>query len=349
MTLQSYPPRSSSGPGRAGLALFVLFALLAAAAPPAPAATTVDRIVALVNNEIITLSDLNTQIRAMPQSQKAAVPQGTSLERFVLNHMIENELINQVARKDGLMVPEEEVDGAIEMIKSENNINDAQFRASLTQSGMNMGDFRSNLKLEILKDKVVRYNILRKVVVTEKEVSDFLTGQGPSRPGIYIGGSNESDKVRLLFLASNPDRSGRVMERAATIKREVEAGLMFAEAARRYSEGPGADDGGDIGTTVGELQPQLKAVALSLAPGQVSEPLDGGQAVLLMYVDPRGDGAPSGSGGRAASHEGGASLGDFSPQQRDMARRQLEQLKAMQKYEQWLAELKGKANIKITL
>jgi peptidyl-prolyl cis-trans isomerase SurA len=305
-----------------------------------------DRIVAMVNNEIITLSDLNNQIKAMPQSQKASLPKDASLEEQVLNYMIEIELINQVARRDGLMVPEQEVDAAIESIKAENNINDAQFRSSLAQSGLSLADFRANLKVEILKDKVLRYNILRKVVVTDKEVNDFLTGQGPRISGVYIGGSNESDRVRLLFLASSPDRSDRIMERAATIRREIDSGLLFSEAARRYSEGPGAEDGGNMGTTVGELQPQLKAIALSLAPGQVSEPLDGGQAVLLMYIEPRSEGAP---GGRAGAPGNGASLGDFSPQQKDMARRQLEQLKAMQKYETWLSELKAKANIKVTL
>jgi peptidyl-prolyl cis-trans isomerase SurA len=312
----------------------------------AAAATVTDRIVALVNNEIITLSDLNNQIRAMPQSQKASLPKDVSLEEQVLNYMIEIELINQVARRDGLMVPEQEVDAAIASIIAENNITEAQFWASIGQSGLSRADFRSNLKIEILKDKVLRYNILRKVVVTDKEVSDFLTGQGPSISGIYVGGSNENDRVRLLFLASNPSRSNQIMERAATIRREIEAGLLFSEAARRYSEGPGAENGGDMDTTIGELQPQLKAIALSLAPGQVSESLDGGQAVLLMYIDPRTEGVSSGGVGTPGS---GASLGDFSPQQKDMARRQLEQHKAMRKYEAWLSDLKAKANIKITL
>jgi peptidyl-prolyl cis-trans isomerase SurA len=330
------------------LSLFSLLAALSLFLPSqATAATTVDRIVATVNGEIITLSDLNNQIRALPQAQKASLSPETSLERQVLDYMIEVELINQVARRDGLMVPETEVDGAIEMIKTENGINDAQFRSSITQSGMSLADFRNNLKVEILKDKVVRYNIFRKVVVTDKEVNDFLSGQGPNLKSIYIGGSNDSDKVRLLFLSSSPNRSEQVMDRASTIKREIDSGLLFSEAAKRYSQGPGAAEGGDIDTTVGELQPQLKAIALSLAPGQVSEPLDGGQAVLLMYIEPRSGDAQTASGSKSSGSSG--DLGNFSPEQKDMARRQLEQIKAMQKYQTWLAELKSKANIKISL
>lgn len=317
-----------------------------ALAGAAHAATTTDRIVARVNNDVITLSELNAQVKAVRQNQRGALPPGPTIESQVLDSMIEIELINQVARRDGIMVPEEEIDGAIDMIRNENNITDAQFRASLKQSGISLPDFRGNLRNELIKEKVLRLNIYQKIVVTEAEVDQFLSGEGPDMTGLYVGGSVESDKVRFLFLASSPNRANSVVERAMTIKREIEAGLTFAEAARRYSQGPGSDNGGDTGTTIGELVPQLKAVALSMAPGQVSEPLDGGQVVLMLYVDPRPDGASPAS----ASQGGGpADLAGFSPQQRDMARRQLEQIKLRKKYETWLTDLKGKANIKITM
>jgi parvulin-like peptidyl-prolyl isomerase len=138
------------------------------------------------------------------------------------------------------------------------------------------------------------------------------------------------------------------VQRAATIKREIEAGLSFAEAARQYSKGPGAAEGGETGTTVGELADQLKAVALSMAPGQTSDPLDGGQVVLLLHIDAR----PAASPPPETTSDGEkpkVDLSQFSPEQRDMARRQLEQIKLRQRYEAWFTDLKAKANIKITL
>jgi peptidyl-prolyl cis-trans isomerase SurA len=302
----------------------------------------------MVNDDIITLSELNAQLALVRKNQRGALPPGPTLERQVLDSMIELELLNQEARRVGLMVTEQEVDGVIERIKNENKITDAQFRASLNQSHISYSDYRANLRNEILKEKVLYRNIIQKIVVTNAEVDRFLAGDGPKDIGLYLGGSVESDKVRFLFLPSSPNKSAEVVERAMTIKREIEAGLSFAEAARQYSKGPGANDGGDTGTRIGELAEQLKAVALSMAPGQTSEPLDGGQVVLLLHVDAR----PSSSPPPQVQENGEKTkpdLGNFSPEQRDMARRQLEQVKLRQRYEIWLNDLKSKANIKITL
>jgi peptidyl-prolyl cis-trans isomerase SurA len=316
--------------------------------PTLRAATSTDRIVALVNNDVITLSELKAQLALVRRNQRGALPPGPTLERQVLDSMIELELLNQEARRVGLMVTEQEVDGVIERIKNDNKISDAQLRASLRQSNISYGDYRANLKTEILKEKVLYRNIVQRIVVTDAEVDKFLAGEGPKDVGLYIGGSVESDKIRFLFLPSAPNKSEEVVARAMTIKREIEAGLSFAEAARQYSKGPGASNGGDTGTTIGELADQLKAVALSMAPGQTSEPLDGGQVVLLLHVDARPSASPP---PETAADEGKpkVDLGSFSPEQRDMARRQLEQVKLRQRYEVWLNNLKSKANIKITL
>ncbi|MDR0622316.1 MAG: SurA N-terminal domain-containing protein [Deltaproteobacteria bacterium] len=330
-------------------ALMVSFlALFFIAEGSALAAKSVDRIVALVNDDIITLSELKAQVTLVRRNQRGALPPGPSLERQVLDSMIEIALLNQEARRVGIMVTESEIDGVIERIKTDNKITDAQLRGSLRQSNISYGDYRANLKSEILKEKVLYRSIVQKIVVTEAEVNKFLAGEGPKEIGLYIGGSVESDKVRFLFLPSSPNKSAEVIERAMTIKREIDAGLTFAEAARQYSKGPGASAGGDTGTTIAELAPQLKSVALSLAPGQTSEPLDGGQVVLLVHVDAR----PSASPPPPQPVDGEKpkpDMGAFSPEQRDMARRQLEQLKLRQRYEVWLNDLKSKANIKVTL
>ncbi|MDR2368378.1 MAG: SurA N-terminal domain-containing protein [Deltaproteobacteria bacterium] len=329
------------------VALFVLFLFVFQG--PALAATSVDRIVALVNNDIITLSELKAQLNLVKKNQRGALPPGPTLERQVLDSMIELELLNQEARRMGIMVSEQEVDGVIAKIQSDNNINEAQFKGSLKQSNISYADYRANLKNEILKEKVLYRNIVQRVVVTDAEVEKFLAGEGPKDVGLYIGGSVASDKVRFLFLPSSPNKSREVVERAMTIKREIDAGLSFAEAARQYSKGPGANAGGDTGTTIGELAEQLKAVALSMAPGQTSEPLDGGQVVLLLHVQARPASSPPPPSDDSAGDKTKPDMGSFSPEQRDMARRQLEQVKLRQRYEIWLNDLKAKANIKVTL
>ncbi|MDR2140968.1 MAG: SurA N-terminal domain-containing protein [Deltaproteobacteria bacterium] len=332
-----------------GLALGTLLALAPSA--PAPAATMTDRIVAQVNREIITLSELEAQIKTVPQAQRdAIVQQGGDIQREMLNLLIEQELVNQDAKRQGIIVTEQEIDEAIKSIMAENNLNPEQFKASLAKSGTNLVAFRQGLRMEILKNKILGLRLMSKIVVTEAEITAFLRGEGPKPEGQPLPGmgSSDSDRVLMIFLASSPAQANKVIAKARQIKTEIEAGLSFAEAANRYSEGPGKDNGGDTGNdlTVGDLQPQLQAVARQLSPGQVSEPLNGGQAVLLLTTvatkpQPKAP-ATKGSGK-------GQDQREFSESERANARRQLEQIKLRQKFEAWMAELKKKAVIRVTL
>ncbi|MDR1084108.1 MAG: SurA N-terminal domain-containing protein [Deltaproteobacteria bacterium] len=343
---------SDCRPSLAGLTGTLLSILLTALIlTPAQAATTTDRIVAQVNREIITLSELEAQMKNVPQSQKDAIAQaGGDIQREVLNLLIEQELINQDAKRQGIMVTEQEIDEAVQSIMEENKLNNEQFKASLAKSGTNLASFRNGLKMEILKNKILGLRIMSKIVVTEAEITAYLNGEGPRpEPGLLPGmGSAEDDRVLMIFLASSPAQVNKVMAKARQIKAEIEGGLAFSEAASRYSEGPGRDNGGDPGNNlkVGELQPQLQAVARQLTPGQVSEPLNGGQAVLLLTTVAAAPQPRAASPSRSSKDKDQT---EFSESERASARRQLEQIKLRQKYETWITELKAKAVVRISL
>ncbi|MDR0548614.1 MAG: SurA N-terminal domain-containing protein [Deltaproteobacteria bacterium] len=335
---------------RLGLPLFLLMAVFwLAKSSLALAAPVVDRIVAQVNREVITLSELEAQIKILPQAQKDAIVQkGGDVQREVLGLLVEQELVNQDAKRQGIMVTESEIDEAIKSIMEENKLTPETFKASLTKGGTNLPAFRAGLKMELLKNKILGLRIMSKIVITEPEITAFLRGEGPKvdtslLPGM---GSGDNDRVLLIFLASSPAQANKVMAKARQIKAEIEAGLPFSEAATRYSQGPGRDNGGDAGDnlTVGELQPQLQAVARQLTPGQISDPLNGGQAVLLMTTvaaAPKPRPQPE-KKGRDQKEE-------FTEADRNSARRQLEQIKLRQKFDAWMAELRSKAIIRITL
>jgi hypothetical protein len=138
------------------------------------------------------------------------------------------------------------------------------------------------------------------------------------------------------------------MAKAASIRGEIEGGLSFEDAAKRYSEGPGAAEGGDPGDmVVGELAPELQAIARKLTPGTVSDPLNGGTVVLLMTVEPSKLPPPSeASAGKPAKGKKGS---EFTPEQRQEARRRLEQMKVRAKLETFMDDLKKNAVIKKSL
>ena len=323
----------------AALASIALF--LAMTAAGAMAATSVDRIVAQVNSEVITLSELNARLKTVSPLLKNSLPPGTTIEMEVLNQLIEMELINQMARRMGIIVSEREVDQAIESIKTDNKINDAQLRASLANEGQTLTSFRNNIKFQILRDMVVRENLIRRIVVTDKEVSDYLATGGANMVGLGDK-ADPRDKLRIIFIEPGSGGTNDAMSRATKVFQEIQSGsISFADAARKYSQGGGAQEGGDLGITLGDLDQRLGSLVSQLSPGQCSPPIDRGQDVLLIYIEPRPGAKPVSTEKMAPS--------DFTPEQREMARRQLEQQKTRSKYDAWLSDIKSKASIKITL
>jgi peptidyl-prolyl cis-trans isomerase SurA len=271
----------------------------------------------------------------------------------VLDLMIDEELVNQAAQKIGIVVSEAEVDEAVKSIMEENKLSEPQFRIALQQSGTNLPSFRSQLRLEILKNKVLSYSIMSRIVVTEQEVTDYLNGNIPAgaEPIFSASGISDFDGVRIIFLPSSPSRAASVMAQASRIKAEIEAGLPFSDAAKKYSKGPGAENGGDPGNlVVRDLQPELQQIAKQLTPGRVSDPLNGGEAVLLLTVV---QGTPEAQPKTQPPRARGKGKGDegqtFTAEQRAGARRQIEQMKMRRKYESWIQDLRNGAIIRVTL
>ncbi|MDR1037441.1 MAG: SurA N-terminal domain-containing protein [Deltaproteobacteria bacterium] len=342
------PTAAASGHRAAAI---LLAALLVAAAWPsaASAATTVDRIVAQVNRNVITLSELQARMNTLSPPQKAALSGAGDLQRQVLDMMIDEELVNQAAQKIGIQVPEAEVDEAVKSVMDQNKMNADTFRRALASVGTSLPAFRNQVRLEILKNKVVSYSIMSRVVVTEEEVTRYLNGEVPAgaQSAFSTTGVSDFNGVRIIFLPSSPSQAGRVMAAAARIKAEIDAGLPFAEAAKKYSKGPGAEQGGDPGNlVVRDLQPELQALARKLEPGKVSEPLNGGDAVLLItVVEGTPAPAPKSSGRKGRGEEGQS----FTVEQRQGARRTLEEMKMRNRYETWIADLRSAAIIRVTL
>ncbi|MDR1080921.1 MAG: SurA N-terminal domain-containing protein, partial [Deltaproteobacteria bacterium] len=326
-------------------------ALLAAACPlPSSAATTVDRIVAQVNRNVITLSELQARLNTLSPPQKAALSGTGDIQRQVLDMMIDEELVNQAAQKIGIQVSEAEVNEAVKSVMDQNKMDSVQFGKALAGVGTSLPAFRNQVKLEILKNKVVSFSIMSRVVVTEEEVTRFLNGEVPegAQPIFSSTGVSDFDGVRIIFLQSSPSQSSKVMAAAARIKAEIDAGLPFAEAAKKYSQGPGADQGGDPGNlVVRDLQPELQALARTLEPGKVSAPLNGGDAVLLItVVTGTPQPAPKPSSGRKGKGDDAQS---FTSEQRAGARRTLEERKMRSRYDTWIADLRNSAVIRVTL
>ena len=309
--------------------LLILLVLLGSGVAARPLAADSDGIAAVVNGEVITRKQVESRLAASLKSGRPPTGAGRAeLAGKVLDDLIDQELINQAAKPKGVFITEADISEAVEKIKRQNNLTEARFRASLAYSGTTLESFREGLRLELMRGQVMGSKVLNKIVVTDKEVLAYLKGEGPRLAP--EGGS----PLRIIVLPLDPKNKAATLAEAQRIKKEIEGGLRFAEAAAKYSQGPGNDNGGDPGdaVTLAQLPPPLKAALAKLAPGQPTEPINAGQAVILMTLAGSEPDPPPG--------------GDFSPEARENARRLLERHKMQQNFTKWVADLKRNAVIR---
>lgn len=343
------PTDNDTGP-RTGLivALFIFLLAMMVGSPEARAA--VDRIVAVVNGEVITLKQLDSRINNLMKSRQGAGMGRDALRSKVLDALIDQELMNQAAKAKGVFVTESDVSLAMESIKQENKLTDAQFRASLAQGGTTVEAFREDLRIELLRNRVLGAQVMSKIVVTDSEVRAFLRGEGPDL-GAMGGPTGDTRPLRMIIIPLDPRNKAKSMAEGRRIKEEIEKGLDFAEAAKKYSKGPGRDKGGDPGdgATVANLPPEMQQLLYKKGSGQPMDPVEAGNAVVIMSAlgDPPAPAPATPSGDK--KKKGKNDPDEFSTEAKESARRQLERYKMQQRYTEWVKDLKRNAIIRINL
>ncbi len=342
---------ASRGARASGLVLALALMVFALAAGT-PARAAVDRIVAVVNGEVITLKQLDNRVGVMLKTPQGAKMGQAALRQKVLEALIDQELINQAAKAKGVFVTDSDVNAAIDAIKKENNLSDGQFQASLAHSGTSLEAFREDLRVELLRNRVLGAQVMSKIVVTDSEVRAFLRGEGPDLSAMP-GGTGDTRPLRMIVLPLDPKNQAKAMAEARRIKAEIEGGLSFADAAKKYSKDPRSrDKGGDAGdgATVANLPPEMQAAFAKLGSGQPMEPAAAGNAVVILSAlgDPPAAPGSAGSGSKDKK-KGKDDPGEFTAEAKESARRQLERYKMQQRYLEWVKGLKKNAIIRITL
>ncbi len=253
------------------LGLVVSFAAVGPAA-----ARVVDRIVAVVNNEPILLSEVDALCKFALEQVPATLPLDEVVERKreirrqTLDTLIDERLMDQQAREQRIVVKDEEVEKYINLIKSENNLTDEQFALALQQEGMTLADFKQKQRDRIEKQKLMGREIQSKLRVSEKEVEQYY------REHYKQGAGAQKVKAsHILFsipAGTEPEQEKAVRERAEKILAQVKAGEDFAELAKKNSDDPSAAMGGDLGWfRRGDMVAAFEKVAFGLKVGGVSD------------------------------------------------------------------------------
>jgi peptidyl-prolyl cis-trans isomerase SurA len=261
--------------------------------PPTALATSkvLDRIVAVVNDDIILMSELNDRIKPYVQrvQQQGYDPEKERQMLFqvreeMLNRMVDEKLTEQEIKRNDIHVDDAMVDETIERIKEANYFTDEDLRRYLEQQQMTMEQYREQVKEQILRSRLVNYQIKSKIVITEEDIRGYYE----SHPEIY-GGERRYHLRNILMRVpefSTGAEKQAIRDRMMDLRSQIEGGASFADLARAFSQSPASADGGDIGEfKEGALSPQIKEALDGLNPGQTTAVLDTDQGLQLFYVE----------------------------------------------------------------
>jgi len=277
------------------LFLFVLFIPFAAAAQ---GVVPVDRIVAVVNKEVITATELSDAVAAAQRQlrrQKTPLPEQSLLERQMLERLIIDKAQLQLARDKGIRVDELQLDRAVQRVAQSNNMSIADFRSALERDGVPFQAWREELRDQIVLTRVREREVDDRIQVSDTEIDLFLA-ELQAKPDTRVEYQISHILVRVPEQAS-PERVEAARARAQKALAAARAGADFASLAASYSDAPDALQGGALGWRRHDRLPELFAGALAaMAPGAASEVLRSPAGFhVLKLADRRGaalDAAP---------------------------------------------------------
>lgn len=251
-------------------------------------AATVDRIVAVVNEDIITDAELSAHARAFLAEIPPPVSdaQAKDARQAMLRRLIEERLMLQEARRLALTASTDEIEEQMAGIRGRFS-SEEEFQASLAESGITMEQFRQRLRDQIMTKKAIDDQVRARITISPQEVLHEMD----LHPELRATGPRV--KLRHLLVRAGEQRSeGEARDLATRLARQIRDGASFAELARQHSEDTHAAEGGNMGwVAVGQLRPELDGALAGLAPGQVSEPIKTALGYHLLLVESRKDAA----------------------------------------------------------
>ncbi len=249
-------------------------------------AAPMDRIIAVVNDEVILeseLMDMSQTVRQQLRQREAAIPPADILRKQVLERLIIQRLQLQRAEEVGVRVGDDALNAALRQIANNNNMNLRQFRDVLEEDGYDFSQFRETIREEMIITRLRKSQVEDRVVVSDREVDNFLATQ------TIQSGSEEEYQLQHILIsmpdAASPEQVQDAQQRLEKIQSLLAEGGDFAEVAAGYSDGQNALEGGELGwRKQGEL-PSLFAEAVpALTVGEISQPLRSGSGFHLVRL-----------------------------------------------------------------
>jgi peptidyl-prolyl cis-trans isomerase SurA len=223
-----------------------------------------DRVVAVVNNEVITRVDLDEQIRVALQQlrrQNTPLPAQEVLERQLLERLVTARVLVQTARETGLRVDDTQLQRSLERIAQENKLTPDAFRKALEGDGVNFNRFREELRNEILITRLKEREVDSKILITDAEIDNYLKNQQT------LGGKDdEYSLAHILLLVPEQASPEQIQAKRAAAEKalaQLKGGADFRQVSAGVSDAQNALEGGPLGWRPTSRLPQLFVDAVS--------------------------------------------------------------------------------------
>jgi peptidyl-prolyl cis-trans isomerase SurA len=300
---------------------------------PAYAATLLDRVVAVVNKEVITWSELYKmmeyeaadRIRELDEQERMKIFKEN--EALFLEQLIDMKLQIQEAKRLGYEVTSEELNEAIENIKNKYSLTDGDFEESLKKEGLTFDEYKERLSEQILISKFVNRQIRNKIVISDAEVKKYIEANKEK--------FNDSEvlRIRQIFF-KKPENEGdkrKIEENAHLIIQKLKEGEDFSMLAKEHSEDPSAKMGGDLGFIKKNLMAKEFIDVLShINMGDFSKPFWTEKGLHIIKLEEK-------------------ISGQNAEEIKEKIREQMAETKFLEKYKDYIKSLREKARIEIRL
>jgi peptidyl-prolyl cis-trans isomerase SurA len=326
-----------SGMRRAGFLITgVILAAMITTAKPSAAEEIVDRIVAIVNNDIILQSEVNRALAPYIKNIKERGLPGQTEEMMlsrahedIFNNLINEKLTTQKAAELGIVADDKEVNAALEQMKTSMLYSEEAFQSFLKETGLTADEYRIQIKNQILKSKLLRMEIKSKTVVTSEEIEAYYQKSRDE----FVSGTQYHLKHIIMQVpkGAGPEEKAAVRAKIEEIHQKIKEGTPFESMAEQYSQSSFANAGGDIGSFAeNDLADELKETIIRTGEGDITPVMETNMGYQIFYIQSiiKSDG----------------SLND------DVAEKIREKLyneKLDEKFNVWIKELRDSADIKI--
>jgi len=308
-------------------------------------ARIIDRVVAVVNDDVILLSDLQNAGKRYFQKIKEKTPEPSQEQALqtagneILDNLIDQSLVTQKAKKDKIWVSDEDFQHAYQMMVKQSGLTKDRFVEKIKNSGVTPEEYNKDLRYQILQEKLINHDIRSKVIITDNMVKDYYdqhkqgyntikNGYALLQMGFTWGISAESQKSAPNMFADKVD----ARRRAEAVRKMAEEGQDFRELAKKYSNLPSAADGGDIGILQeDDMAADMQEAITSLKPGQISKIIETPAGFQFFKLLASKDGVDPKSSYEAA---------------KEGIRKILYQKQLKKEFDNWVKNLKEQAYIK---